>query len=285
MIAYAVRIMGKTDGIVLVVDDGGFPCENGDALEPYKRIGELAERFNVIVPVAVTACYIDLNNIAGLERINRDAEKIVDFLRTNTNRLPVWNHGLTHAYGEASTEFALYGVPSGSVPESVQQSHFELSQRIFRDAHLPLPRVFVPPGHAWEPTVTDRLAAAAGFSHIAIREFEKKSLGGWLLSPRNPYLATWDEPQGVKPLYRLGLGIPHYQHRLGRGDRRKVRIYTRPGNVLTRLLVYRTTGLVRKPHHFFAHVQNFVNPGSEKFWADVITILLNFRAFDDDTTV
>jgi hypothetical protein len=141
--------MTATDRVI-VFDDGGFPTvypghiDKEIGLDPYKRILDLSNRHDLVVPIAVTAGFIDVNNISGLGMAGPKADLLVHFLLDHQDRLPLWNHGLTHSYMGNYTEYDIYD-DEKNVPEEVQRSNLQLSQAIFSDHGFERPTVFVPP--------------------------------------------------------------------------------------------------------------------------------------------
>lgn len=274
------RAFNSSKRIVLVVDDGGIPFDksNGTSnpipFDAYQRILELAEKFNLIIPIAVIADFIDVDGISSNYRlINKDAERIIAFLKKNAFRLPVWNHGLTHSYKNHETEFFIYGAQE-TVPESFQREHFEMSQTIFKNVGLKPPEVFVPPGHAWEPGVTDRIAKEFGIKTIAIREFEKRELRSWLKTPRSPYKMKWKRSLHLRSIYRLGLGITSTKRHFSNFDVVKTQAYIWPQNILLHFLIHRNIRLTQKTDHFFAHIQNFSDSNAMWFWDKIFSYLV-----------
>jgi hypothetical protein len=264
---------------IFVVDDGGFILDRPDGsgyrigMECYERVLELAIRHHISIPIAVTAGFIDIHNQAGLGLCNPYANELIEFLKSHQDYLPVWNHGLTHNHNSARTEFLLYD-SNEKVPEEKQRRHLELSQQIFKSVGLQLPTVLVPPGHAWEPGVTDRLAKEFGINQIAIREFEKTTLLQWLTNQRKPYRYYWQPSQHLNTIYRLGLGIPCNKYQLNRFLCWKAMRYIAPSNAILHYLIHRTKQSINMPHHYFAHIQNFILPDAEKCWDRLIEHIL-----------
>lgn len=274
--------MDYLNRIPIVFDDGGFPTANPDGtgfpvgLEPYKRILELAETNDIVIPVAVTAAYLDVNNVAGLGQVHEKAEEIILFLTRNRHRIPVWNHGLTHCYSKHSTEFDVLDNRL-SVPRDIQEEHIALSQEILRISDLGEHKVFVPPGHLWEQDVTDLLAARAGYEYMAAGQFIKTPINRWFLQPNKPHLRLWQDSDHLRLLYRHNTGITHLKTRFNAIDRFKTSIFLDPQNPVTKRIVYRSGSGIREPNHFFAHVQNLVHSDSIPFWDFVIRKILATR--------
>jgi hypothetical protein len=274
--------MDYLDRVPIVFDDGGFPFAAPDGsgfrvgLEPYGRILDLAEKNDVVIPVAVTSAFIDTGDIAGLGMAHESSGEIIDFLLRNRERMPVWNHGLTHRIQGHFTEFGKPREEKAATAER-QEKHLRLSQEIFHSAGLGRPNVFVPPGHVWESGVTDRIAAMLGIRYMAVGQFLKAPIGNWLLHPLNPHLRRWTGSDHLELLFRHGTGIPHTKTRFSELDRLKASLFLKPGSRLVKQLVFRTASGISEPHHYFAHVQNLVDPASFEFWDFVIGRILSDR--------
>jgi hypothetical protein len=268
--------------IVLVVDDIGMPFSQyttGFAIpmDAYYLLLELAHEFNLIIPVAAVAAFLDVDNISGKVEVNKDAGRIIDFLRTNSEILPVWNHGLTHRYGGRLTEFLLY-TSDGSVPRNIQYDHLAVSQEIIKKAGLGCPTILVPPGHAWEPDVTDAIALELGFEGIAIVEGIKTPFKQWIRHPNKPFQKTWPPSKHLDSLFRQGLGISVSKHTFEMKDYLKMRQYVLPSNRIIKLLVRRTRGSSVLYDHFYAHIQNFADIKSLKIWRRILRDLLKWES-------
>ena len=264
--------------IVLAVDDIGMSFSQyttGFAIpmDAYYLLRELAHEFNIIIPVAAIAAFLDVDNISGKAEVNRDADRIIDFLKTNSEALPVWNHGLTHRYGERLTEFLLYTTDE-SVPRSVQHDHLAASQEIIEKAGLGRPSILVPPGHAWEPDVTDVVAMELGFRGIAIVEGIKTPFKQWVRHPNKPFKKTWPPSRHLNSLFRLSLGISVLKNTIEWKDYLKMHQYILPSNRIIEYLARRTRGSGVQHDHFYAHIQNFVDIKSLRFWRRIIRDLL-----------
>jgi hypothetical protein len=272
--------MPNDKNIILVIDDGGLPTEHPDGsgyplgLDCYQRILELAETLDIVVPIAVTAGFIDIRNRANLKYTNPNKDKLIQFLIDNRRRLPVWNHGLTHSFDQQPTEFLLLN-PIRKVPEQTQRHHLELSQTIFEECGLGRPGVFVPPGHAWETGMTDKLAKQEGIQCIAMREVEKTPLNYWIRHPGTPYWQRWQASDHLATLYRLGLGIPYNKRHFNSFDQWKAVQYANPANTFIRYAIHRSMKPPIPPHHFFAHVHNFSNVNALEFWVPLTKKLLS----------
>ena len=263
--------------ICLVFDDAGFghvrPDGTGSPIPfgVYEHLLRLAKTTGTVIPVALTAKFIDTENVAGLGMANPYAADLIALLKENSDWLPVWHHGLTHMYGDAQTEFLLYR-GCQSLSEADHSRHFNLASLIFRAQGL-APRVLVPPGHAWVQGLTDRIAADFDIHAIAIREFEKTSMRHWLTAPWKPYQMIWQPSAFIKSHFRLGLGIRYDESRFGRGHYTELRKYVTPSGALDRFSVHRTLGQVRQPHHYFAHVQNLMHSSGYDYFSSAIDLI------------
>ena len=270
----------NSEKVLLVVDDIGAANELPDGsgapidFSNCQRLLRIAIENKVRIPVAVTAGFLDIDNVAGLGVTNRHADKIIRILEENRQHLPVWNHGLTHRFEDEYTEFGSYK-QGRDVSAELQRQHLEVSQKIFKSIGLGEPDVFVPPAHAWVPGVTDKIVGELGFSAMAIRQFEKKSLTDWLKSPSHPYKQTWPQPAVIETYYRLGLGIPYNVRSVGLFQYLKSRQYISPGNKAIRFMLYRSADTIMKPHHYFAHIQNLTTDKSVYWMGKIIQQLKN----------
>jgi len=226
--------MTKSKNIFLVVDDGGFPFAQGDhgksiSLDSYMNILELAYLSSTVIPIGITAGYLDVDRISNPKIVNKDAEKIVKLLQENAETMPVWNHGLTHTYNNRPIEFFFYD-SQAKIPAGIQQEHLVLSQKIFAYLDLVSPKVLIPPGHAWEAGVTDKIAKHLGFEAIAVRQFEKTPIKHWKLTPKKAYKQTWQVSKYIDTYWRLGLGIPSKKMNINQYDVWKSFAYIDPPN-------------------------------------------------------
>ena len=259
----------------LVFDDGGFthanPDESGFLVSPvvYDRLIQLAEIGEYEVGLACTAKYFDVDGLYSAASVNPHVDRICERLLANQDLVEVYNHGLTHRHESEFVEFFSYR--TGPISEEIQSSRLALAQEILARVGF-RPEVFVPPGHAWEEGITDKLCAAAGFSAIAVKEFEKKPVREWAEKPWRPYKKTWGESQHLKTLWRLGLGIRFDQTRFGALNYLKLSMIFR-NDSLSRLAMNRRWRAPVRPSHYFAHVQNLENPDSLRFFSKALTLI------------
>ena len=257
---------------VLVFDDGGMTHSNPDGTgfkidtKVYDRILLLAKKNDIKIQIACNAVFFDIDNIAGMNLLNPDCDKILKLFDDNKNYLEIWNHGLNHRYKNESTEFFSYN--EGSISYNYQKEHLKLSQEIFVKNSFS-PTVFVPPGHAWEQNVTDKIAKEQGLTSIAIREFEKTSLKSWIRNPGKPYKMTWEKSESLNTLFRLGLGIAFDQ--VFFNDKVKSKMSNYISNSFPQsLLINRKLKLKYPVDHFFAHIQNLQDKKSVDYFDNAI---------------
>jgi len=60
-------------------------------------------------------------------------------------------------------------------------------------------------------------------------------------------------------------------------DYLKARQYINPQNIISKLIVYRKNTVPYKPHHFFAHIQNLLDPSSYRWWSRVIRDIKDYN--------
>jgi hypothetical protein len=257
---------------VLVFDDGGMTHSNPDGtgfkidLKVYDRMLLLAKKNNIKIQIACSAAFFDIDNIAGLSLLNPECDKILKLFDDNKDFLEIWNHGLNHRYKNECTEFFSY--KDGAISLEYQKEHLKLSQDIFKKVNIS-PNVFVPPGHAWEQNVTDKIAKEFGLNAIAIREFEKNSFKAWIKNPMQPYKMTWEKSQNINTLFRLGLGIAFDRVHFDEKVKHKMSNYI-TNRFPQSLLINRKLKLKYPVDHFFAHIQNLQDPNSVDYFDNAI---------------
>jgi hypothetical protein len=200
--------------------------------------------------------------MSNIGDVNKNIDQILDLFYKNSDFLEIWNHGLTHSSNDLATEF--YNYERGSVNVKVQDESLRLSQKIFSNAGFDI-TTLVPPGHAWESGVTDRIASYYGINTIAVREFEKKNITQWIKSPLHPFKQTWEESRYVNTIFRLGLGIPYdltiFSDKVFDRTKRFLN-----GSTLEVLRMNRFKSLHYPVDHYFAHVQNLQNQNSMAYF-------------------
>ncbi len=274
--------MSLSDRILLVVDDVGMPTVYADGtgapipLAAYERVLRLAESRDLTIPMGVPAAYLSPEGERFGVVVNARGAEVVALLRDNSRRLPVWNHGLNHRFLTWRTEFLDYA--TGRAPAADEQErHLRLSQEILAELGLGRPRVFIPPGHGWQPDTTDRLARRVGLEAICLRAWEKTPVAHWLRRPSRRYWRRWELSRHLASLPRLGLGLPAAQTAIGRTSALKSRLFIhRPAPA--RWLIQRTFSHSWRPHHFFAHIQNFSSSRCLAFWERTLDELEEFFA-------
>jgi uncharacterized protein DUF2334 len=257
----------------LVFDDGGFTTSNPDGsgfrvpASAYDRLIQFARESGVRMGLACTAKFFDVEGRLGSDGPGAGAEDLIELLQRNRDVVEVYNHGLRHEHEGEHVEFLSYR--SGPVPAKIQAERLELAQQILTDVGFE-PTVFVPPGHAWERGVTDRIAHEVGLKAIAIRQFEKKPLGEWLRSPGSPYRMSWEPSEVLETHFRLGLGLRFDQTSFSRWNGRKLGMIFQ-GGVASRMIIHRRASAPIPPSHYFAHVQNLSHERSIPFFREVIS--------------
>lgn len=261
---------------VLVFDDGGMIYSNPNNtgfnidFEVYNRLLYLAKKNEIRIQIACNAAFFDIDNISGLGIVNPDVEKIIKIFDDNKEYLEVWNHGLNHMYEDEFIEF--YSYTKGPISEDYQREHLELSVEILKNVGLDS-KTFVPPGHAWELGVTDKIASDLGIEYMAVREFEKSRLKHWIKKPFKPYKMKWGESKHVKCLFRLGLGIPFDQVDFDSKTESKMKTYVSNKFPYT-IIANRKLKLKYPIDHFFAHIQNLQKHNSIPYFDRIIQHIL-----------
>ena len=264
---------------ILVFDDGGMTHSNPDGtgfkidIKVYDRILLLAKMNDIKIKIACNAVFFDTDNIAGLNMLNPECDNILKLFDLNKDYLEIWNHGLNHRYKNEFTEFFSY--ENGSVSQKYQREHLKLSHDIFIQSGFN-PDVFVPPGHAWEQNVTDKIAKQLGYTSIAIREFEKTSFKSWIKNPRRPFKMTWDKSENLDTLFRLGLGIAFDHINFDLKVKFKMSNYISNKFPLS-FFLNRKSKLKYPIDHFFAHIQNLQNPNNVTYFDNVIKHIKSLR--------
>ena len=122
---------------IIVFDDGGMIHSNPDNtgfeidIKVYDRLLLLAKKHEIKIPIACTAMFFDIDNIAGLQQLNTNVDGILNILSKNPDYLEIWNHGLSHQFQNEYTEF--YSYSKGAISVEYQESHIKISQQIFNN--------------------------------------------------------------------------------------------------------------------------------------------------------
>jgi len=164
-------MMVKKWPFFLVVDDGGFPSTDpGKHSVPitmrfYENILRLATTYGMRIPVCFTMRFLDINHISPEAAPLPYAKELITFIQENEENIEFGYHGLTHEYeGKPVEFFDIY--TNSKVPSSFQSSHINESFQIIKSLSLPQPEIFVPPSHAWESGVTDKLLSQYGIKYL-----------------------------------------------------------------------------------------------------------------------
>ena len=248
----------------LVVDDGAFP-EAGDGdtrrpvgLDTYDTIVRLGREFGMRIPVCLTLQYLDRRNRSGQASVLPYAEALVERLVESRDAVEIGYHGLVHSLGGRTGEFFEIDTRR-SVPEGVQARHIEISARIFEDWGLPFPTLFVPPFHAWEHGVTDRLVAAVGVKWLV--SFRKLKMDGQRFAwpARSDHLGF---------LHRGDIGVYSRETVLDVDQLELARRLIMPSSLRTNWSSRHRLGNPRV-HSYMTHIGNFL-PGNYSFWCTLL---------------
>jgi hypothetical protein len=140
------------------------------------------------------------------------------------------------------------------VPEEIQQEHVYKSYLIFKDLQLDFPKLFVPPEHAWELGITDRILAEYGVRYL-ISHPHLTYEGQTYKWGNSPYLTF---------LPREDLGIWSHNTYLSIDKLEVVKRWILPRSTINNFLFSRK--LFNRPvHSYMTHIGNFMN-GSYEFW-------------------
>jgi hypothetical protein len=254
----------------LVIDDGGRPYAGRDphsepiGMSHYELVLDLANKFDLTIPIAYTLRYLDHKNASGLGGALDYASDLTDFIRDNKARLPFYHHGLTHGYDYViddplwtGSHAEFFNLDTGTpVPDAQQARHFMLARRVCESQALGTPEAFVPPCHAWEPTVTDRHLADSGISRL-------------ITVPRFTFLGrTYDQGQSsyvsVLPRRSLGVSASMTSGQLTEDKLRESGRLLAPTSWRWSLRYFRDLG-THLVHSYYAHITNF-DPPAKEFW-------------------
>ena len=260
----------------LVFDDGGFIFSNPDNsgfrlnYEVYNRILKLAKLNEIKIPIACTAIFFDIDGVYSKNKINPNIDLLIDYFHQNKDYIELWNHGLTHmTSSNKMTEYYCY--ENGAISKKEQEFNIRTSQKIFSKIDL-IPKTFVPPGHAWEQGVSDKIAAKYNIENIAIREFEKSNFKNWVKFNSKRYKKEWTASTELNSLFRLGLGIAYNKTLFTKKDYLKSSHYI--SNIIPfSILANRKIKLNYSIDHFFGHVQNLQNLDSINYFDMIIKLI------------
>jgi hypothetical protein len=253
----------KTYPFFFVVDDGGFP-HAGHAEEPrqvgmenYRTILRIAKRFSLRIPICFTMKYLDKSNISGEGTPIGYLDDLIAFLKENHDCIEIGYHGLTHEYNHHVGEFYCLDTRQ-AVPVDVQQEHIEKSAHVFSDLGLAFPKVFVPPYHAWEWGVTDRLVSGFGVKYLI--SFARKRYGNRRYQ--------WRPSRWLRFLPREEMAIYSYHTVLNSAQIALAKKLLLPRTAVNNLSLRRT--LLNVPvHSYMSHIGNFF-PENYDMWVELL---------------
>jgi len=270
----------------IIVDDGGFDYATGRektgkiCMDAYENIARLAREFKMRIPICFTAKFLDKENISGIGEPLEYASQLVDFLKQNADNIEIAYHGLSHEYQNCTGEF--FCLDSGArVPAAVQHDHIQKSAAIFEYWGFSFPNLFVPPYHAWEWGVTDKLLASFGVRYLVSCRRIKYG--------RRKY--HWPDSKYLKFLPRAGMGIYGNDYDIDSRARRNIKFYPEkdiagfakdhiiPQKIFSRLRLSRS--LINRPvHSYMAHIGNFSGESLD-FWREIFS----FAQSHDNITI
>lgn len=264
----------------LIVDDGGFdflfPEKNQGRIdmEIYYNILKIAKKFNIRIPICFTAKYLDKENISGVGRSLEYLDELMRFLKDNSKYIEMGYHGLVHEHEGHTGEFSCLDV-NKPVPEDIQRNYMEKSQKIFELWGLKFPELFVPPYHAWEKGVTDKILKEYGVKYIVSQPSLKF----------NGYIYQWEKSDYLQFYPRASLGIYGNDCNLnikmfkgvGLGAKMRLLEFVQkniiPQGPVTNIFVRHT--LSNKPvHSYMTHIGNFSGQSLD-FWYDLFDYAAN----------
>ncbi len=264
----------------IIVDDGGFDYATGKektgriGMDAYENIVCLAREFKTRIPICFTAKFLDKENISGMAEPLAYVSRLVEFLKQNVDAVEVAYHGLSHEYGDCAGEF--FCLESGArVPATVQRDHIQKSALIFKYWGFGFPKLFVPPYHAWERGVTDKLLASLGVRYlVSCRQIK---YGG------RKY--HWPDSRYLEFLPRAGMGVYGNDYDIDLRVKRKIKFYPErdivgfakdyiiPQKFFARLRLSKS--LVSRPvHSYMAHIGNFSGKSLD-FWREIFSFARN----------
>jgi len=247
----------------IIIDDGGFKSvghgdkENRIDMKTYQTILKIAREFNIKIPICFTIKYLDKENISEYGTPLEDVDGLIDFLKKNKKYIEIGYHGLTHNYKNHIGEFYCLDV-NEPIPEKIQREHIEKSAKIFEYWNLDFPELFVPPYHAWEPGVTDKLLSKFGVKYLV--SFEKFRY--------NNYEYKWNASRYILFLPREDMGIYSYHTYLTEDQLKIAKKLILPRNIINNLRFRKR--IFNKPvHSYMVHIGNFM-PRNYGFWVELL---------------
>jgi len=264
----------------LVVDDGGFPSTDpGKDSVPitmrfYENILRLATRYGMRIPICFTMKFLDINHISPEAAPLPYAKELIVFIKENEENIEFGYHGLTHEYEGKLVEF-FDTYTNSKVPSSFQSSHIDESFQIIESLSLPQPEIFVPPSHAWEPGVTDKLLSQYGIKYLI--SYPKLRFAG------QKYI--WNRSSFLAFLPRRTLGISHNDVNLDSGIVKRTRLrvvkvdvnwakkFICPRNIYYNVRFERSLSAL-PTHSYMTHIGNFSDRAMD-FWYKLFEFVMN----------
>ncbi len=146
--------------------------------EAYHCLLQLAKEFHIKIPLAIITRFIDVSNASGVGAPIEYAQDLIHLLENNKEYFEVCYHGLTHSHRYSENWAGADRWPANvgefykldlkmRVPYQTQFNHVKSSALVFESLNWLFPKVFVPPNHAWEKGVTDKIVSSFGGEYIA----------------------------------------------------------------------------------------------------------------------
>jgi len=264
----------------LVVDDGAFPSTdpgrhgNSITMQFYENVLKLATTYGMRIPICFTMKFLDINHISPEATPLSYAKELITFIQENEENIEFGYHGLTHEYeGKLVEFFDIY--TNSKVPSSFQSSHVDESFQIIESLSLPQPEIFVPPSHAWEPSVTDKLLSQYGIKYLI--SYPKLRFAG------QKYI--WNGSSFLIFLPRRTLGISHNDVNLDKGIIKRTRFgsakidaswakkFICPRNIYYNLRLERRLSAL-PTHSYMTHIGNFSDQAMD-FWRKIFEFVMN----------
>ncbi|PTL34900.1 hypothetical protein CLG94_12440 [Candidatus Methylomirabilis limnetica] len=241
----------------------------------YCNVLSLAKQYKMRIPLCFTMKYLDVNHIAPESSPLPYAEELIALLKENTECIEFGYHGLTHEYKNKPIEF-FDTYTNSNVPYNIQRFHIQTSFQIIESLFLSKPEVFVPPGHAWQLGVTDKILSEYGIKYlISVSElkFNERSYR-WMDSQFLSFLPR----TSVMEIYHADINLDKGVMRrrsdgrlvLINADSAKKAIYPRS---LYYNLRHRRKFMSPPIHSYMTHIGNFSNQAMG-FWREVLDSLL-----------
>lgn len=272
----------------LIVDDGGFyrtwPEGKGELIDfsAYLNLVRLSKYFNIQIVLACTTKFFDIHGVSESPQVHKDTARIINLLETHSERIIVADHGYDHLFGNNYCEFYDYKCKN-SRPVIDQEKHIDQSISIYRSLGWPIPQIFVPPAHGWEPGVTDRLYGERGIKYLTSYLWLKQPIvklanilpNNWksIFKPKFEYPKV---SQYLEVLPRLGLGIAAHYTNISTLGWWKAYHSIVPMNLMLSILLHRRS--VNQPHNYTAHIANFSGEENYRQWYKFLENVANKKA-------